>query len=168
MKMRLLFISVIAALCFSCSPVEDKTYNEQGLSFTYPGNWSVTDETYSDYNYIAVEKIGSKSSGIVTFSWIKNDPNLSPEVFLNITAEALQEKFPANSEFQPVSAETYGKYQVLSIPYSFSILNMPHSGTLYAMETEQWLICICVQGADKDAGTNKAGFELIESTFAIE
>ena len=170
---RSLFLLPVAIIAVwlstaSFSPRPDESYNKNGISFTMPDDWKITDEERDDQTFsMSCEKKGENASGIVTIVWID----------VEMTAEALMDIFVAQTEktltdnnysgiklSDPAKAKL-GAYDAVKVRYMFSTANLPHTGYLYTFMACGKPMCVSIQEADEDHAVNKAGFEKITSSF---
>ena len=175
MKKQLLFLApALAALALAitgCTPAPDQTYDKNGIAFSYPANWSISDE--EDYGggsyYMCVEKNGGNSSGLAMISHFDIE-NSSLEVWFETFIESLEE----NAQFENIVVEeavdgTYGNYPAQVVTYTASAMGiLPHNGTIWLLETGAKSVAVVFQQADKDVSSNRKGFDLIKSTFTVK
>jgi hypothetical protein len=63
---------------------------------------------------------------------------------------------------------TYNTHPADVVTYTLSTAGVAHGGTIWLMKTTDKTVSVLYQQADEDSKENKAGFDLIESTFTIK
>ncbi len=163
--------AVCALTMAGCGAAPDKTYDRNGIAFSYPADWRVTEEEdYGDGGYyLCVEKNGFDSSGLVMITCLDREYS-SPEVYTDALLENLREK-PQFEDIvvTPAVAGTYGNYPAQVVTYTMSVMGiMPHTGSVWLFETEDVFVAVVEQQADKDNVENAKGFGTIEGTLTIK
>lgn len=164
-------ISVIL-IVFVCSCSSNKpggTFLKDGVSFTYPSGWSITEEEEIDGGgyYLSVEKAGFEASGIVTITWINNI--IDSHDYLQLLQEEYEnQKMLKELEFQPAREAKFNGIQCIASELNFKTLGVAHRGIMYVFTSGEKSYSIIRQEAIEDISKNKDGFDLIESTFKIQ
>jgi hypothetical protein len=162
----LLFLFTI--IFFSCKESPETTFSKEGIFFTCPQGWSVTDEDSLDglgYN-ISVEKDGFNSSALFTI--LRIDGFVVLDDWLNNYRDELNDNIiyrNANLRFGAIRSAEFNGVECKKIDFTASILGLKHSGSICAFHTQSSSMSILKQEADEDHGQNKDGFQLIEDSF---
>ncbi|WP_353777688.1 hypothetical protein [Winogradskyella sp. 3972H.M.0a.05] len=175
-KLLVLFItlsSLTACKQSTSSKVDAKTDNSvdrNSFAFSCPADWKVTDDEGSiadGYHYLAVEKKGFDSSGLVTISSFNDIVELDDIININIEelfSNSLFDNFNAN----PITDSSFNTMTSRSSTFNFSALGVKHEGTIYAFSSEDKTYAIILQGAVEDKASNQEGFEKIENSFSTK
>jgi len=178
MKIITVLISfVFLILLTACEKAADITspnlYNKQGISFSYPGNWDLTEEDLAEnVTFVSVESSGSaifmlqvyKEEGASTLeefaTWYSTETKVDVPIG-KITSEPL-----INIKKNIKSLETKG------IQESFAItllgLKVPHKREYYLIKHSGRVVYLISQLAVEDQKKNDPGFDLIYHSFSIE
>jgi hypothetical protein len=175
----------LVAACESVPELrEPQSYSRDGISFRYPGNWSITEDMvrtgFPRFRYLSLESPGS-ATVIVTCHEPRLD--LSVEEFAaEFHRKALEEteKLPLGP-FEPFSAQTGKTVSVQSavggipthgVEQSFSISagsqRLPHRFRAFKVESESATAFLLVQAADEDWDLVAPGFDLVLGSFQLE
>lgn len=146
----------------------NKTFDEYGISFSYPSDWEITDTEDDDLStYVCVEKKGFDPSGIVIISVIKEE--MEQDEFIDFYSSSfIEEDFFDDLNVTPVSSGNYGKYPVNMIEYTGSVEKYPHRGRISMFVLDGRSVSVMEQEATEDTKANKEGFETIESTLEFK
>lgn len=170
MKNIFLFISV-ALLSISCKESPEKQFKKDGISFTCPSGWKVTDQEKIDNQgyYLSIEKDGFNSSGLLTMTWLYN------EIDLNDWMDIFKDELKNNSIYKNSSLQfgeqTEGSYhdkKTILLSFTATILNVKHEGEIHVFEDKGYSFGFIKQEAIEDKMKNKNGFDSIEQSFKIE
>jgi hypothetical protein len=169
--MKNLFRFLPLVLLFSFVPRAETPFNKAGISFTVPNEWKITEEEDLDGQgyYLACEKEGANSSGLVTISIINERKDL--EETANQYAEALKTNFTAkkaNPTMSAAKAAVFNGIASKSVDYTLTLLEIPHEGRIYSFYCGQKTVTVMVQEAVEDKEVNKAGIAKITSSFACK
>jgi hypothetical protein len=163
----IVFIIVVASGCGTQTP--GGIFLRDGVSFTYPSGWSITEQEDLDGAgyYLSVEKSGFDASGLVTLTWING--TIDSWDYLEIIQEEFKNQKLLNGlEFQSVRDDSFNGIQSISCDFKFNGFGLKHSGVIYVFVKGENTYSIIKQEAIEDISKNKNGFELIESTFKVE
>lgn len=144
-------------------------FSRNGVSFSYASNWSVTEQESIEGGgyYLAVEKDGFTSSGLVTVTWI-NEEISAYEYIEIIQAEYRGMKVFDNIVFKPNVQDSYNGISCVSCKFTVSVLGVKHRGVVYSFYRQGKSFLIVHQEAIEDITVNRAGFDLISSTFRVQ
>jgi hypothetical protein len=171
MKMLQLLLGALTLLLAACSPSPEVPFSRDGVSFTCPQGWKITDEEDLDglgYS-LSVEKDGFSSSGLAMINWIlvPMDEQTYMETYQDeLGANVIYKN--ANLAFSDTESGTYAKLPTLTSSYTASILGVDHRGTLHIFKRGGKTFTVCLQEAIEDIDKNAPGFEKIESTFIVD
>ncbi len=167
--MRILFVAILFCIAtFSCTESPEKKFSKNGISFTCPKGWIITEE--EDYNnegyYLSLEKEGITSSGLLTVTWINDSLDLYSylEVFQTELKNNVIYKH-TDLSFDPSIPGIFNSDTTLSTTYGVSILGVGHRGIIHAFYGKGKTIAILKQEALEDIKSNKIGFSKIEESF---
>ncbi len=166
-----LICALLALFAVGCRQAPDQIYDDNGIVFSYPGDWSVTDEEmYDTGSILYVEKNGTSSSGVAIIVNFEKG-SITPFEWLDGFIGSMKEN-PMFGDLEvapyPYVLGAYGKYPARVITYAMSVIGFAHSGTIRLIETGDRFVAVTYQEADEDNVDNRAGFDLIESTFIIK
>ena len=150
-------------------PVEKLSYNKEGISFNYPGNWRISDDERRDEitYYVCCEKKGLEESGVFIITMITD----------SIELEDLLEEYKAEMEVNSIygrlkfGENKEGKlntFTTLSCKYSFRTLTIDHVGTMHGFYSCNKTFFVMIQEAEEDHKKNIDGFSMIESSFGCK
>lgn len=171
MKFRKSIIIVfLIVIAFGCrGQALNGHFSRDGVSFTYPSDWSITEQDDLDGAgyYLSIEKSGFDESGLVALTWINRV--LNSWDYLEIIQEEYKNQELLNGlEFQSAKDNSFNGIQSISCDFKFSTLGLKHSGVIYVFVIGEKTYSIIKQEAIEDISKNKNGFELIEGTFEVE
>lgn len=164
-----LFLKTLIAISFlSFTLIQQTEFKKEGVSFKFPDDWKITDVDSLDGAgyYIAVEKSGLGESGIMSFTWLKND--IETEKFISISQESMKNNVVyknSNLKFGKNYETTFGKVKALACNFTFKTFKIKEEGTIYCFKSNGKVFSIFRQEALEDKAKNKEGFYFIESTF---
>lgn len=170
-RILLSFIVLAAALLSGCGESKPSHFDKRGVSFTLPEKWEITDEYETEYDGYAVviERQGLDESGMLTLLWASTKDNRDDTEWLieEYHIEMFDRLMDNDFEFTDVPETKYGSYDASACKYVGNIITLPHSGTIYTIETDDTMLCVTVQEADEDHEKNAPGFKAIEESFKI-
>ncbi len=169
MKNFLYFVLILIFLS-SCKETPETKFKKDGISLTCPKGWAITEEEkVDDGYYLAIEKDGIYSSGIVTISWANNDVDLS------VWLELIKQEFVSNPvyknsdlEFSENFETNYNGINSISVKFTATILKLKHEGMLHVFNKNGKSVFVLEQVAVDDKIKNKNGFKIIEQSFKLE
>lgn len=157
-------------LFVSCKPSPAVKYNNEGISFVCPTGWKITDDEsyYGLGHYLAIEKDGWGSSGILTLTWL--DGESDPESYLNDLKSDLKNNIiyrKSDMSFGEHYESKYNNLTSLAVDFTVTTLGIAHQGKIHTINIGGRSVTIIIQEATEDAAINKAGFEKLESSFKV-
>lgn len=147
------------------------TFSEDGVSFNYPSDWEITEEeNLNDIGYyLALEKKGYDSSGMVILLWFIGEDDLQES--LNIYKESLQEQLVlklGGIKFTEHYDNQFSGINTIATDYSFSTLGVKHQGSLQAFIKNNKTFTVVMQQAIAEKSENSPGFTMFEQSFKVE
>ena len=169
MKLLKSIVYVLIIIAFGCgTATPGGSFTRDGVSFSYPAGWSITEQEELEGGgyYLSVEKEGFNSSGLVTLTWFNEE--LNPQEYLGIIQEEYESQTVLkNLEFQPARDNNINGIESISCDFKCSTLGVKHSGVIYVFVKGENTYAIIKLTAVEDISENKNGFDLFESTFAV-
>jgi len=168
-------ISVLLTLPFLfliTLPATAQSFDKQGVSFTVPDGWKITEE--EDLNgkgyYLSCEKEGKNASGIVTIRWINDTVSTSNMVdqYINGLRQNFAEKNAKRMLFGTPEPAKVSNFNGVSADFSFSLMDIQHRGQIGSFHASGKTFTILMQEATEDIAENKPGFAAIMSSFSCE
>jgi len=148
-------------------------YLNNGISFSLPGNWSVTeDSTAGGFRYLFVETPGDA----IIFIYIYPKENSPPlREFALWAIESSVQELPLGSRTEGnlqevnkiIGGRTYTAYKNEFV-VSLLGINVPHITEFYGFQAKTGTAYISSQVATEDLSKVQEGFELVVSTFNIQ
>lgn len=173
---KLLIVTVYIALV-GCSENEadidgKKRYEQDGVSFDFPGNWKITDDVEEGgYRYLFVETPGD---AIVKIKIYSNDQSFSLSEFVELDIESLKSEMPylfkldEKSEIVKIQ-KTIGNKTLDGYKFQFNLsvlgINVPHVQEYYMFKSDSESAYILNQVAVEDLDKVEAGFSQILGSF---
>ena len=162
MKNLLLVLFVLSFTSCQDQQSEPSKFNKQGVSFTVPAGWSVTEEEPIEGGgyYLAVEKNGFDSSGMLTITWFPGELGEGEGVTIQqdeMRNNAIYKK--VNLVFEPIAKGDFNGIPTFSSKYKMNLMMLPHTGTLGHFYVDGRTFLFMKQEAVEDSSTNKRGFE---------
>lgn len=131
-----------------------KQYSGLGLSFLYPDTWTVSEEATEGRPAVSLESPGGS---FISISALSADED--PEDTLDEAAEAM------NAEYEDVESEPYNVtiagHEYEGILQRFYYLDFVVASKLLAIETEDRLYLVQIQGEDRDMDQQSLVFDAI-------
>ena len=149
--------------------VSEKRFESDVFSFNYPDDWSITDseEIEEGIFYMAIEKKGFDSSGLMTIVSFEELIDLDGSIEMNI--EELQSNtILKNLKFDAIKDSKFNGNTSRSSNFEFKTFGIKHEGSIYAFSNENNSIVILKQEALEDRKANKNGFDIIENSFELK
>jgi hypothetical protein len=155
----------------SCEVTPEVTFERDGVLVTSPKGWKITDEENFDDQgyYLAIEKDGFDSSGLVAITWIKSELDLVE--WMSIIKDEMKDNLVyknSNLSFENQSKGKFNGINTTSVPYTSSILGLKHEGIIHVFHENGNTFEILIQEALEDKVKNRNGFEQIEQSFKIK
>ena len=166
---NLFLLLLVATLLTSCSsPSHETKFSREGISFTCPEGWKITDaEDINGQGYnLSCEKDGWDASGLVTIVWVNG--TLELDEFLNIHKKEFENntilKY-SNMHFENAVDTMFNSIDARAMPYTLSLAGVKHQGIIFCFYGNAKTIGVVKQGTLEDKTANKAGFTAIENSF---
>jgi len=168
MKTLLLSFSILFFFisCKQESPAS--TFQKDGVSLKIPQGWKITDEdAFDDFGYyLAIEKDGFDSSGLMTITWVKDSLDLKTSV----TAQqnemrdiSVYEK--ANLKFESIASGSFNGITTSDSNFTMSMMGVDHIGEIQSFYERGKTFTILKQEAVEDVSDNASGYLAIEKGF---
>ena len=174
MDMRIILKSALILCAFyivtGCGePVADlnntKTYDKYGISFKYPGNWTVSDKMTGDISSISLETPGD------TVVIIQNYPveySMNLKKYANEFSKSMAENLPiGNINNQKILSSSES---MIDEEFSISLIGekVPHRRKFVSKNTEKSTCFLIYQVPKEDFEKSQKGFELINSSLDLK
>lgn len=144
-----------------------KKFDFKGLSFEYPGNWSVDKEVIEDNlaYHVVCEKNGNNSSEILTITWLTYESSSSELVdFIENVMESMKEEIShRNAKTGNIYNSNYIGISCKSVDFSGSLLNEQYYGNISAFNLNGNTFLVLKQ-SDKKSKLNSE-FKIIEESL---
>lgn len=178
--MKYLNILVLLFFISACSekPADMKNqleYKKGGMSFSYPANWEVTEDTENeDVRFVFVESPGN---AIIKIEVYPKDQSFEIKEFVELDVEALIKEIPSildldgENEIKEVKTSINGtEFSGLRYEFNISIVNIdvPHVSESYSFSSHEKVAYLTNQVATEDLEKVNGGFKQVLSTFKIE
>lgn len=182
MKKQLLLSTVLSFLAIiSCKKKEEykveinndeiteKRFESKTFNFNYSEDWNISDseEIEKGIYYVAVEKNGFDSSGLMTI--VSFDELIDLDELIKMNIEQLQNN-PVinNSNFDLIKDNNFNRNVSRSSNFNFTTMGIKHIGIIYAFSSETNSVVILKQEAIEDKKENSQGYETIKRSFEIK
>ncbi len=158
----------IVFIAFACGVASAKGFDEYGISFSYPTDWHITENSDADdTQFISVEKEGIESSGMVAMQTLNKIYDIDSFVDAYRDSMANNDVFD-DLEFSSVTSGAYGHYSCDTFSYSMSVMGIPHHGRIYIIDDSDRYVIIMEQEADEDRAVNATGFDAIRTSLTLQ
>lgn len=145
-------------------------YEKDGISFSYPGNWKVTeDEANYDIRYLFVESTGNALLTLqiiptdMDFSLSEHAVNFSQSAADNIQTERIDE-----GQFTEIqSTENHSSWDGIKEEFSIYLpgQKVPHIRKYYHQVLDKSHVVMIYQASEEDFQTVEPGFDFILQSF---
>ena len=174
---RTIYICFLVLLC-ACENNADlkntKDYAKDGLTFTMPGNWNVTEDSDAEgYRYLIVETPGDAILTVNIFP--KDESSLHLKEYVDWFIEETINNFPIGSRDEGIMTKisySDGDKQFNGFKNEFTVslvgVDIPHIAMFSTKESNLKIAYIHSQVAVEDLAKTEQGFELIQSSFMLE
>lgn len=164
---KFLTIALFAAIALtSCRPAQ--TYDNHGLSFTYPGGWEITaDEFANSRGYLSIEKSGSKPTASIIFGWMEIEANIASDMmFTDIFQQMKINDGLTDLVQEPAQEANYGNYPARAVTYTAKIDGTDVTGAVWVFTAQGRVVNVAVrEGAQK---ANVEVFRKIKNSFELK
>lgn len=168
----LISIALLLAGCWE-TPADisnPQTYDKDGLTFTFPGNWTVTEDVTADQlRYLFVETPG-EALVVVQVDSSGHTENLKS--FAESFSQRATTETPigdmAQNEFGPIEKRL--AYEVIQEKFSITLLSVevPHTRIYFRKASGDKTIVIINQAADEDLASVNPGFDQISNSLEMK
>ena len=167
----------LLAACYERLADLDKpqTYQQDGISFVYPGNWKVTEDTTIEHaRFIFLE---STAEAIIKVEIYPIEESYELEEFVELDIESLQAEYPkifniSNSHSVSPIVTPLSNIDLDGYQYEFTIsllgVDVPHVSNYYQFNSETLSAYVSQQVAVDDLGKVVGGFHLVLDSFKVE
>ena len=167
-----LFLAVFTlAGCDLQQSQSPKAFNQHGITFQHPGDWSADDAEKLDSTAVSVncQKNGFDDSGLIIITCFNDSLNLSNvQSIYHVQLDSTSFYKMAGVKFSPTKPGHFGQHETLQSQFTLSMLGVPHSGWLDAFYYKGHTLMVLRQQADEDSAKNKPGFALITKTLDVK
>lgn len=168
MKNSILILFLFSTL-LSCKVSPETKFKKDGVSFTCPQSWKITDkENYFNYGYlVSIEKDGFSSSGLMSLVWfIEENQDLVENLksYQNDLSDSFIYK-KAHIEFSEVYDEVFNQIKGKAVNFTCKLLGVDHEGIIYSFNKGGMNFTILQQSATQDMKDNAEGFSQLEESF---
>jgi hypothetical protein len=176
MNIKLIVLLIISLAIVACERGADldniKIYENSGVSFKYPGNWNVTEDSIVDeVRFIFVESPGA---GIMKVEIYNYEDSFELREFVVLDIDAVLSEMPSVLKVAKpdlivnLEKEISGKaYKGLMYEIDMSILGieLPHITEVFEFVSDSKTAYLSGQVATEDSHLVGGGFDLIVSSF---
>ncbi|WP_120497448.1 hypothetical protein [Kiloniella sp. EL199] len=168
---------LLAFVLFACEEQADlsnsQAYAKDGVSFTMPGNWKVTDDTAEEgFRYISIESSGDAVVGVSVFY---NSVRIELEDYVDLIIENFNAELPVGSrnrgevfEFTPDNRENIIKAIRNQFAITLASVEVPHTSDFYEMMANSDSVVIFTQVSDEDKDLVQQGFDQLINSLEVE
>lgn len=172
--LTVLFLFPLFPACEKPAEIENpQQYKKDGISFTHPGNWSVTEDLEEDgYRYVIVETPGDALFMVQVYEEYEA---LDLESFVESYSEQVKTDTPVGSAGEssrsPIERRIQG--DLLTGTYErFDVrmmgIRVPHIIEYYRLESGDKVYFLITFVSDEDLELVTKGFDQILGSFAVE
>jgi hypothetical protein len=161
-----LLLAVISLGLTACWPAQ--TYDNNGLSFNYPGGWTITDDEFANQRgYLSLSKDGADPAATITFGWMVSDAQIGADMMIGSVFQGMQlTESLENLKTEPATDATYGDYPARAVTYTATVGGKPVSGAVWVFKAEGRVVNVAVR---EGAGQGNAGdFKKIKDSFKLK
>lgn len=161
---------LIPFLFISCLDSPEKEIVKEGLTFTLPAGWKMVNDDIIEGqgHFIALEKRGFSSSGLIAITWINEIIDLDNwlELYMDALGDNIIYKNSNLTYDEPRKGE-YNGIETTSVNFTVKIIGIGHQGVIHAFYGNARAYIILQQEAVADNYKNKNGFETFEKSFDL-
>ena len=176
------YLNILVLLFFISACSEDQAdiknplkYNKSDISFSYPSNWEVTEDTEIEgVRFIFIESSGDAITKIEVYSI---DESYELKEYVELDIDAFVEEMPSmitvdgDNEIEEINTSIKG-VEFNGYKYEFDIsvvgIDVPHVSEFYSFYSPQKAAYFSSQVAVEDLEKVKDGFEQLLSTFSLK
>lgn len=167
-----LLLAVLAlAGCEAPEAQSPKSFNQQGIAFQYPGDWTAdeAEKVGETATSVTCQKKGFDDSGLITIACFNDSLALDEvqQVYRNqLDSTSLYQL--AGVKFAAARPGRFGPHETLQTRFTMSMIGVAHTGSLDAFHYRNHTFMVLKQEANEDTAKNKAGFALITKTLDVK
>lgn len=176
---RMVLFSILTTFIIGCGErnanvINSENYHKSGISFSYPGNWEVTEDLEENgYRYIFIESPGDAIAKIEIY----DKGNFKLSEFVELDIESLKSEMPKFfklsdrgeiKELQKVIGEKLLKGYRYEFNLSILGVDVPHVTEYYMFQSKTESAYISNQVAVEDLSKVQNGFNIILDDFKIQ
>lgn len=158
------------ASCGSSQSQKTEVFNQGGITFQHPGDWSASDAEKAGPTAFSVncQKSGLDESGLITVSCFDDSLDLdNVQTIYHNQLDSTSLYKMSGVKFSPVRQGAFGSHKTLQSQFTMSMLGVRHTGWLDAFHYKNHTFMVLRQQADEDSAKNKSGFALFTKTLDI-
>jgi hypothetical protein len=147
-----------------------KVFNQNGITFQYPADWSPDDAEKVGSNAASVtcQKKGFDDSGLVTIACFSDSLALSDvQTVYREQLDSTSLYKLAGVKFSSAQPGHLGQHETLQTRFTMSMIGVPHTGWLDAFYYKGHTFMVLSQQADEDSAKSKKGFAMIIKTLDV-
>jgi len=164
-----LFITLSLILSnIALSKDKEFPFLRNGISFSIAGKWKViaNDSIGNDAYYFSAEREGSKSTGLITVTWVNKVEDPSKMIILHEkTMKSANIYRNPGIEFTGIIPGNFSGMKVKSCSYTTIVKDQKLDGIIYCFNSSQKTITIFFQTGYDDHKINQKAFDLLQMTF---
>ena len=169
--------AVWASLCIglaACEKAADISsplvYDTDGVSFSYPGNWQVTEDTTEQgFRYVFVESPGD---AIFIIQLYQNNFDLSLRQFAEDFSSGARNELTiigiSDSTFESIEKAGFSAAIRERVSLNWAGESIPHIRDYYMREAGPLIVYVIAQVATEDLAMVEPGFDLILASFRVK
>lgn len=136
-------------------------YHQRGLSFDYPSNWELTEESTGDQRTITLQTAGASFWTMTIF-----DDRPDPERIVASVLQAFRDEYEEIDVYE-VQASVQGQ-PAAAVDLDFVYLDLVNSVAIRAFETEAASVLVMYQGIDSEIEELRDRFNAVTESLALE
>lgn len=161
---------IFLVVLISCQESPETKFEKDGIRFVCPTGWKITEEQSIETGgyYLAIEKDGFNSSGILSVSWINTELDFTE--WINIYKDELKDNIiykNADLTFGKTYPAEFNTMRSTAIDFTANIVGLKHEGTILIFYENGKTFAVLKQQAVEDKVKNEKGFEAIEKSFSV-
>jgi hypothetical protein len=171
---KVLLMVALLSVCGTSALAQEKHFDNKGLSFEFPGNWVLQDQSNAEAQQLNLTRPGSDSqirvfayaTSVDTPEKVAEAKRVLVDSYINSTDKQLQE-MGARTERVPASIE-FGGIKADGVKIQASLGGEPGAAEIYHGVIGQRLVVLTFFGPDEARRKAESGWELIRSSLKVE
>ena len=164
---KVILILLTLSFLYSCEETPESTFEKDGVYLLSPKGWSISEqEDLGPGYYLAIEKDGFSSSGIMIVMWFEGVLNRT-DLINNFMDELRNQWMLSDISSRAIINNKFNSISSLSLQYQGNVFGMLHEGVSHSFHINGKTFYIAKQGAVEDRDINEKGFDLIEKSFRV-